>query len=90
MVAENGAILAEAERFSLDEQLVVSEIDLENLRHDRLVSNTFKEAQAVFPMLETRRVACRLAAVEEEAPLVRPIDPHPFTPAGDALKARCE
>ena len=90
MVAENGAILAEAERFSLDEQLVVSEIDLENLRHDRLVSNTFKEAQAVFPMLETRRVACRLAVVEEEAPLVRPIDPHPFTPAGDALKARCE
>ena len=89
-ICENGHTLAEGRRFAMEEQLVVSEIDLDNLRHDRLVSNTFKEAQAVFPMLETRRVACRLAAVEEEAPLVRPIDPHPFTPAGDALKARCE
>lgn len=43
LIAENGVVLAESKRFSLDEQLVISEIDVEYLRHDRLVSTCFTE-----------------------------------------------
>lgn len=41
LIAENGKILAEAPRFTQQEQLVISEIDLEHLQHDRLVDNSF-------------------------------------------------
>ncbi|MGM9758856.1 MAG: NAD(+) synthase [Parabacteroides sp.] len=91
MVAENGVILAEAERFSLEEQLVVSEIDLENLQHDRLVSDTFTEALRQGTSMQIQRILCApVSRTEEPATLSRFIDPHPFTPSGDALRERCE
>ena len=43
LIAENGVILAESKRFSLDEQLIISDIDVEYLYHDRLVSTSFSE-----------------------------------------------
>ena len=35
-IAENGKMLAEAQRFSFDEQLIISEIDVERLQADRM------------------------------------------------------
>lgn len=92
MIAENGALLCEAERFSTDEQLLLSEIDIENLTHDRIVDNSFTEAANLFLPKEVARVPLRLAnyPTEEANRLTRPIDAHPFTPSGNALKERCE
>ncbi|MDE6127339.1 MAG: NAD(+) synthase, partial [Muribaculaceae bacterium] len=42
-VAENGAILAETPRWSNDPQMVVRDIDIEALRHDRLHQGTFSD-----------------------------------------------
>lgn len=92
LIAENGVILAESKRFSLDEQLVISEIDVEYLRHDRLVSTCFTEGcrqlntdrgfQLDFLLKEYLR--------DEANQLTRPVNPHPFTPSGKALRERCE
>lgn len=92
LIAENGVILAEAERFSTEEQLLISEIDIENLQHDRRISNSFmKAAESVLPE-DTLRVPFDLPRPQggEANRLTRSVDPHPFTPSGDALKERCE
>ena len=41
LIAENGKILANAERFSFDPQLIVSDIDIERLQADRLRNTNF-------------------------------------------------
>ena len=41
MIYENGALLAEAERFAAEPQLIVADIDLERLVMDRIRQNTF-------------------------------------------------
>lgn len=92
MIAENGTILGESERFSMDEQLVISEIDTENLLHDRQLDNSFMKLASAFQPEDVLRVSFQLPEYdgEEANRLTRPIDPHPFTPSGDALKERCE
>lgn len=92
LIAENGSILAESERFSMDEQLTISEIDIDNLQHDRLVTTSFMKsapqpaADAPAPIPFERPCYDQ----ERAEALTRPIDAHPFTPKGDALAARCE
>lgn len=92
MIAENGIILAESQRFSLESQLVVSEIDINNLQHDRLVTTSFmRGTQAANIKGEIIRIPFTLPEYNlQENPLLRSIDPHPFTPSGNALKERCE
>ena len=41
LIYENGTLLTESERFSFKEQLVISEIDVERLRGERLTNTTF-------------------------------------------------
>ena len=41
LIYENGSLLAESERFSFKEQLVISEIDVERIRGERLTNTTF-------------------------------------------------
>ncbi len=90
LIAENGVILNESERFSPEEQLIVSEIDIDNLRHDRLVSSSFLKGAAAFLPSVWPVIAFTLPAVGDGWVLTRPVDPHPFTPSGDILTARCE
>ena len=45
MICENGTMLAEGERFSLEPQLMISEIDVERLRSERRKNTTFLNAQ---------------------------------------------
>lgn len=92
LIAENGVILAESKRFSLDEQLIISDIDVEYLYHDRLVSTSFSEGclakdtdrgfELEFILPEYRKETANM--------LSRTIDPHPFAPEGAALRERCE
>ena len=42
-IAENGKIIAESKRFSFDEQMIVTDIDLQKLNADRLKYNTFAD-----------------------------------------------
>lgn len=92
LIAENGVILAEAERFSTDEQLLITEIDIENLQHDRRISNSFMKAADYLLPEDDLRIPFDLPTPQgtEANRLTRTVDPHPFTPSGEALKERCE
>jgi NAD+ synthase (glutamine-hydrolysing) len=87
MIAENGTILRESERLSPGPQLIVSDIDIERLAHDRRVVTSFREMAAQvapYRAMETE--------VSDPCPdrLERRLDPHPFVPAEPARRAeRC-
>ena len=92
LIAENGVILAESKRFSLDEQLIISDIDVEYLYHDRLVSTAFSEGSLSKDTDRGFELEFILPEYRKEAAnkLSRTVDPHPFTPEGLALRERCE
>lgn len=85
-VYENGALVAESERFSLEEQLVVSQIDVDKLRTERRRNTSFVHAQRghkarVFDADETD---------ERRFELLRHVDSHPFIPESDDMYASCD
>ncbi|MDR2809344.1 MAG: NAD(+) synthase [Tannerellaceae bacterium] len=88
IIAENGIILKESERFSMEDRLVISEIDIHNLQNDRQVNRSFMQATHLLPP-ETIKIPFRLPA-KPTAELTRLIDPHPFVPSGNALNERCD
>lgn len=90
IIAENGNLLEESPRFTMQEQLIISEIDVDNLQSDRLVNTSFMHGASTLLPEETIIVPFSLSETSGEPVLTRPIDPHPFTPSGDALKERCE
>ncbi|MEG2574215.1 MAG: nitrilase-related carbon-nitrogen hydrolase, partial [Bacteroides sp.] len=46
LIYENGKLLASSERFSMKEQLITSEIDVERIRSERLINTTFSASMA--------------------------------------------
>ena len=88
IIAENGTLLRESERFSMEEQLVISEIDIQNLQNDRRINTSFMQGYLNHNMDNGTVVSFSLP--NRTLDLTRAIDPHPFTPSGDALKERCE
>lgn len=89
IIAENGNLLAESPRFTMEEQLVISEIDLDTLQNDRQVNTSFMYGAPGLLKKEIQTIDFQLPA-PGGCCLTRPVDPHPFTPSGDALKERCE
>ncbi|MGN0186373.1 MAG: NAD(+) synthase [Paludibacteraceae bacterium] len=83
-VAENGAMLVESARFSLQRQLLISDIDVEYLRHERQKNSTF--------MLGTSHNYIRqpLPLPAVHAPLTRTFNPHPFIPPHHKMGDTCD
>lgn len=90
IIAENGTLLEESPRFTMQEQLVISEIDIENLQNDRQVNTSFMHGASTLLAGETITIPFALSENSGQPVLTRSVDPHPFTPSGDALKERCE
>ena len=90
IIAENGTLLEESPRFTMQEQLVISEIDIENLQNDRQVNTSFMHGACTLLGGETITIPFALSENSGQPVLTRSVDPHPFTPSGDALKERCE
>jgi NAD+ synthase (glutamine-hydrolysing) len=87
IIAENGTILRESARLSPEPRLIVADIDLERLEHDRSVMTSFRDQAAGVK-------ACRVVEAEvgdlHPQKLERTLDPHPFVPAESARRAeRC-
>lgn len=90
LIYENGSLLAKNDRFSFDEQLVISEIDVDRLRTERQMNTTFGASvrnhySAAFQHVQTEFVSSK------EGEFTRTVEPHPFVPAGGKLlDERCE
>jgi NAD+ synthase (glutamine-hydrolysing) len=89
LVAEDGVVVAEGERFRRDSQLLVTEVDTERLLVERMrltsFSDTAHERRASY-----RRVAVAPVPAPEPFELTRNVDPHPFVPQDPGtLDERC-
>lgn len=92
IIAENGAILTEAKRFSRTPQLLLADIDTERLLHDRARLNTFGDACSVagknFRCISFARPNFSASVPET---LHRFVPAQPFVPSdGRRLADRCE
>jgi NAD+ synthase (glutamine-hydrolysing) len=103
LIAENGVLQAESDRFQSKPDLLIADLDLERLRMERVRINSFAESK---PMSFSRdaavergrnhpeeflRVPFTLGRTGSPLPLYREIDPHPFVPRGkEQLRERCE
>ncbi len=87
-VCENGRLLAESKRFARENQLLTVDVDLEALRHDRMVTGTFGDcAAATAPMKGFRRVPF---TAHPTTGLQRDVPAHPFLPSDPkTLSTRC-
>jgi len=59
MIYENGAELVKAKRFSFQEQLIISDIDVEKIRSERVYNTTFIKNASKFQKIETELIPCK-------------------------------
>lgn len=89
IIAENGKIIAEGKRWQSKPQLVVTDVDIDALRRDRLHTTTWGDAaraevKAPYGII---RVDHEVSAPGD---LLREVNPLPFVPASDNdMEARC-
>lgn len=87
-ICEAGYVIAESQRFSLDEQLTIGEIDVESLRNDRQLNTTFAESRGIHR--QQTQVVRTHDIPEADLDLSRKVNALPFVPNGPELDARCE
>lgn len=96
MIYENGKLLAEAARFSLEPQMMMTQIDVEKLRSERRGNSTYVNAQrnVKFSLLDKqfgiRIIDAFPKEIEREFKLERTVSPHPFIPAMEDMEVSCE
>jgi NAD+ synthase (glutamine-hydrolysing) len=89
MVAENGRMIAERKPFALDERIMVSDIDLEHLVHDRIKDTNFEN----FVNKAANDIGWQVIKAEVAKPEFVPnpnINPHPFLPTWENEAQRSE
>lgn len=86
LIYENGKLLAEGKRFSFEEQLVISEIDVETLRIERRHNSLYTTSD--------NESLCQVIPVNQtdlkEIELTRSYAPLPFVPESSFLNEHCE
>ena len=89
MICENGAFLAEAERFARGSRSIVADVDIQRLETLRAKEHSFGFEGPVPPYCV--QDAGEAAKTDFEASLLRRLEPHPFVPQGDPaeLDMRC-
>ena len=88
LIYENGTLLSQSKRFSLEEQLLVSEIDVERLRADRqrLTSCIPKQSESG----DYRKFKVEYLPVNYRSLLNRIVNPLPFIPSESVYNDTCE
>jgi NAD+ synthase (glutamine-hydrolysing) len=86
MVFENGKLLVEGDRFTLQPQIKIAQLDVEKLRTERRHNTTFINAQRE----ANANVVDAKSVCQRDFELIREIDPHPFIPKDSDMQASCE
>jgi NAD+ synthase (glutamine-hydrolysing) len=83
LIYENGELLAEAERFATDEQLVTADVDLERLVQERMRLTSFSDATGEYRerLRAQRRVEFDFEVPQGEIALRREVARFPYVPA---------
>lgn len=91
IIYENGKLLAESERFSLEAQLITAQIDVERLRSERMGNSTYVNAQRPLAGQAPQRLVVHdlVSAEHAQFKLERTFEPHPFIPKTEDMTASC-
>lgn len=84
LVGENGTILNVSQRFSMEPQLVMTDVDVERLMADRRKNTCFSSEADGY-----RRIGFRLPETGERS-LRREVNALPFVPSEEHIGGRCE
>ena len=86
MIYENGKLLVEADRFSMEPQMMITQIDVEKLRTERRTNSTYVNAQHSY----SAKIINAHGIQPRDFLLIREIDAHPFIPKTADMKQSCE
>ncbi len=86
LIFENGKLLVEGSRFSIQPQIQSCQIDVEKLRAERRTNTTFINAQRG---AHANIINCKPIS-PKEFDLLRDVDPHPFIPKEEQMAETCE
>ncbi|MBO0727567.1 MAG: NAD(+) synthase, partial [Blastocatellia bacterium] len=92
IIYENNDLLAESDRFSSEEQIIVADIDLERLAQDRMRMTSFNDAAGRYAerARRMRRIGFQFQIPEGEISLTRRVERFPYVPSDPAARdARC-
>lgn len=81
LIAENGSLLAESKRFSTESELIIADIDVDALRHDRIKNSNYLAAASGY-FMETEYT---LPPVSPDK-WYRTFNPHPFIPSEESAE----
>lgn len=93
MIAENGKLLKQAERFTTEPQMVIADVDLEALINERRINTSFSDSQSEWhrPYRHEHTASHTPIEFDETTQLQRYVSRLPFVPAEtDHLHTRCE
>lgn len=91
IIAENGAIIREGKRFSLDAQMSIADVDLESLENERRINGSYTDSMLQFGREYTTIQLDMEPADYEQLSLERKVRKMPFTPNETSrLNSRCE
>jgi NAD+ synthase (glutamine-hydrolysing) len=94
LIFENGDLLAQAERFSTDEQLIACDIDLDRLVADRASTSSYGDSIHDYRdrLASMRRIELELGfSSGSPVPLRRTVERFPYVPADPQVRnERCE
>lgn len=90
-IAEVGKILVETPRFTYEERMIISDIDISRIDNDRMTTNSFNDSAVD----HTQRgllmeIPFRLRSHAESHDVDRKIDPNPFLPDNGSREDRAE
>jgi NAD+ synthase (glutamine-hydrolysing) len=92
IIYENNELLAEADRFSADEQIIAADIDLERLAQERMRMTSFNDAVGEHRerVRQIRRVPFQFQVPGGEVALRRDVERFPYVPNDPAVRdERC-
>jgi NAD+ synthase (glutamine-hydrolysing) len=93
LIYENGDLLAEAERYALDDHLITADVDLDRLKSDRTETSSWGDSihDHRERLARMRRVDFMLAPPTKPTPLEREIERFPYVPVDPSSRnERCE
>ena len=92
LIYENNELLAESDRFSLDEQRITADIDLDRLRQERMRMTSFNDTASRYrdELSRLRRIPFEIGVPSGSVRLRREIERFPYVPRDPAVRdERC-
>lgn len=89
-IAENGVMMSEMHRFEPTERMIISDIDVERIRTERLINSSFRTASAEHARDKLLEVEFSLNEEDRDFEMTRPIERNPFIPSTCNKEERCQ